>query len=149
MIKKSLHIISLSLIGLLNFSYIFSNPAQKIDLVIDSNLDRKLDFFLDAPIQNLESLIGKFTQNELQQIWSAYKKLKPIQEQRILRLIEESSTRKAEDIAQKNLIFLFIAITCLILLLTLFSFLTYKKQCSLEKKLTISNKNNNNNKQQA
>lgn len=94
-----------------------------------------LNRFMEANTQEARNFLPKFSDSELELIWSYYKSSKPKVEQRYFWLVEEHESRKADRIASERLKYAFWAIFLLILLLLMYTVRIYKLQQAVARHL--------------
>ncbi|RME90630.1 MAG: hypothetical protein D6767_06555 [Candidatus Hydrogenedentota bacterium] len=98
-------------------------------------LAKLLDQFMQADTAEAKQMLAKFTNDDLELIWSYYKASKPTKEQRYFWLIEEHEYRKADGIASERLKYAFWAVLLLMLLILVYTARIYKSQMALEKEI--------------
>lgn len=103
---------------------------------LSGQASQKLNKFMSLPAAGARSYSAEFSDNELLEIWNAYKQSKEIREQRLLWLIEEYESRRHDRIAQERLIYLFLALIFMNGLVWLMMILTYRSQKKVERQIS-------------
>ena len=88
--------------------------------------------FLHSPTKQAKSMLNKFTDEELSEVFSEYKANKSQDELRTLWIIKEKEARRADQVAADRLFFVFLAITLLAALIFTFVYRIYQMQRRLE-----------------
>ncbi len=101
----------------------------------NTELQKKLDKFLDTRNPVEHSMLTQFSSEELLRVWNEYKKEKPLKEKRKLWIIEEYFMREGNRIASSRLIYLFLAINLLLLLIWMSIWSIHQKQNAMARKL--------------
>ena len=98
-------------------------------------LQKKLEKFFKAETKMAKSMLSDFNTEQVDRILNDYKKGRSLKENRIFWLMEEYFQRKADKIASRRLIFLFIAVIALIFLLITMVWANLREQKKLLSKL--------------
>lgn len=91
------------------------------------NYPEKLNTFLTADTEKAKELLHQMSSEELLEFYNLYLQNKSLKERRYLWLIEEYHQRQADETAKERLIYLSLAITLLLFLIWLFTYLTYRR----------------------
>ena len=101
-------------------------------LALTPTTETKWKGFLHSPTKAAKSMLNKFTDEELNEIFSEYTANKSQDELRTLWIIKEKEARRADQVAADRLFFVFLAITLIGILLFTFVYRIYQMQRRLE-----------------
>ena len=107
-------------------------PAEFDPEVLPEKLAAEVQNFFDAETGRARSQMAAFSDEDLQKIATAFKKVHPAAEQRLFWLIEESYRRNAERVAAERIRFLYIAVLLALGIIAAFAGLTYAQTRKLQ-----------------